>query len=363
MFKLKETISNVKRFAINSNNICLYNDKRNIYRLDTKEVIYEHDIDLQEIFFNNKFFINDLYGKGIFIDDNYTANFNEGFIHGFNRNSIIFSKREDETRDTYIYSFDKIYINKIKFSSLNNLITDNYYFRKSVENYSVETYTLPAAQALWQFDMGNFGEYKPIYGRENERKPYQAAKFLGVRQEELLLACDGGLIITLSLQNGQLIRKWDVLPEQIENNLKDTFHGLIHQSGNVFQLNKAGDTIFGLYYRHWVEISLKTGLISAKYLKETFDKHLISSFQTKSGYAEDETHLYSTVFLDQQKLGLNYMPTAVCALNKLTCEIDWLHRFDLDSTGDYVSVQVPQVANDKLYQLTQNHILHIFQKE
>jgi hypothetical protein len=230
-------------------------------------------------------------------------------------------------------------------------------------NTQIHAYTLPAAQPLWQFDIGHFGVYKPIYGRPNERKPYQVAKFLGLWQEELLLACEGGLIIALSLQIGKLIRKWDVLPEQIENNLKDTFHGLIHQSGEVFQLNKAGDTIFGLYYQHWVEISLKTGLITAKCLKETFDKQHISSFQTKSGYAEDETHLYSTVFLDQQKLGLNYMPTAVCALNKLTCEIDWLHRFDFDNTGDYVSVQVPQVTDNKLYQLTQNHILHIFQKE
>ena len=67
--------------------------------------------------------------------------------------------------------------------------------------------------------------------------------------------------------------------------------------------------------------------------------------------------------LDEKKLGAKHIPTALCTLNKETLAIDWLYRFDQDGKGDYVSVQVPQVAGNKLYQLTQNNVLHIFEKQ
>ena len=354
--KLQKTISNVKWVA-SSTGIFMHNSLHEVYDPDGAMVL-NSVVQLQEIIFEKPyFFINDIEGNSYLIEDKIQF-FKDTYIKKVLNDRYLLVSHNGETKiyDIPSRSFEDLLKYKIfKFFVVDN----NLYLSKN----NILAYSIKEQHQLWQFDLTEFGVFKPIFVGEHERKPYQVAKFLGVWNEELLVACDGGLILALSLVDGQVIRKWDVLPEDAEESIRTAFHGLLHQSGNVFQLGMTGDVIFALYYSHWVEICLKTGIIKTKHLTSTFDQHLISAFQTKSGYAEDETHLYTTVVLDQRKLDLNYMPTAICALNKQTSEIDWLYRFDKDNSADYVSVQVPQVANNKLFQLTQNKVLHIFEKE
>lgn len=355
---LTKSLENINCFDIYSNSY-VFNNKVIVINGSVIDIQLKI-IDI--ISFGKEVLLLDEFNSPYFVSDNNIGSKSEYCfrIGSLNFPYIYYYKKETPRKyGVFDYSIQKKLFETTEW--IGRDIIDDYIF--CVCDRKIIGRKVTSANPIWQFDLGSLGEYKPIFGTPNESNAYEVAKILGIWKDELLVSCEGGLILALSLNNGGIIRKWDVLPEDAEESIKDTFRCLIHQSGNVFQLNKSGDKILGLYYCHWVEICLQSGKITTKHLKETFDIHTISSFQTKSGYAEDETHLYSTVFLDQQKLGLNYMPTAVCALNKQTCQVDWLHRFDLDNTGDYVSIQVPQVANDKLYQLTQNNVLHIFEKE
>lgn len=364
MFRLTANKKNVNNYHVYNNNLSIWSDKKLIRNDD---IIYSDEINEVYYFEDSYLIITENFQSSILINPILNINKSskiDGIDLFFDCSTILYSKWNDDYSELFKLKYNIIadivdweinsyFGNPIILESEFYANNDNYIYKNDINN----------AQPLWAFDLGSLGEYKPIYGRDDERKSYQVSKFLGLWQNQLLVACDGGLILCLSTESGAIIRKWDTLTNNAEEGLKDVFRGYLHQSGNVFQLNKAGNKIIGLYYCHWVEICLETSNITTKHLKDAFDTHSISSFQTKSGYAEDETHLYSTVFLDQEKLGLNYMPTAICALNKETNQIDWLYRFDLDKTGDYVSVQIPQVSNEKLYQLTQNNVLHIFEKE
>lgn len=365
MYNIINKIENVKSFLV-INDITLIVSKDN-NRLFFNDIFIDEYIDsysytyLKELVYVKE--LDSIIGKSKIDGFSYLRKSDNRINY-----SIIVMGDFDFLNDDIIATFkilNTLNLQVIDIDRLKNIIhslnLENFLFLGS--SNTIHAYTLPTATPLWQFDLRSFGEYKPIYSSEDERKPYQVAKFLGVWQNQLLVACDGGLILCLSTESGDVLRKWDTLPNSAEEGLKDVFRGYLHQSGNVFQLNNAGNKIIGLYYCHWVEICLETGSINTKYLKETFENHQILSFQKKSGYAEDETHLYTTVELDQEKLGLNYMPTAICALNKETTQIDWYYRFDMDTSGDYVSVQIPQVSNGKLYQLTQNNVLYIFDKE
>lgn len=218
-----------------------------------------------------------------------------------------------------------------------------------------------SARPLWDFNVQLLGVYDKLYS--SEKLTYEVSKFLGIWQDELIVSCQGGLIFSLNIMSGDLVRKWDKLPEQADDNIKEVFRGGLQQSGHVYQLNLDGDKIIAIYYRHIIEINLATGEIDVINLIESLQRHNMSDFQLKSGYAEDETHYYTTVHFDKDKMGLNYIPTALCAINKNSKSIDWFYRFDEDGSGDYVSIQVPQVSDGKLYQLTANGTLHIFERE
>ncbi|MBV7441461.1 hypothetical protein KRX57_08500 [Weeksellaceae bacterium TAE3-ERU29] len=359
--KINRKINNVKYYSVSSQNVSMYNNLDTIFELDKDKFLYQHPINLQEINFNGKFYVNDIRGKGVYFNNLNQPIKTDYFIHLFKDEYVLYSKVVDDERTTFIENLTTNKKNEIIGSSSIYYLKNDFLFRKNFQRNSVESYNFPNATPLWEFDLSELGSYFDTFSREE--KEYEVAKFLGVWQDELLIACNGGLILSLSVKSGAIIRKWDTLPPNSESTLREVFRGYIHQSGNVFQFNKNQDRIFGLYLCHLVEIDLEKGDILITHLKDTLESHQISAFQNKSGYAEDDTHYYTTVFLDKKKLGVNYMPTAICSLNKTTLKIDWLYRFDTDDTDDYVSVQVPQTSNNKLYQLTQNQVLYIFEKE
>ena len=363
--KINRKIPDIITFNI-SNQKLLYakNSNKSLY-VDNKHI--DDDIDTNEYFFIKDILYRKkgetFYGKEKLFDSSFLGK----SVNYQDSSFILKSDTELDEEDFSIisnYSFfsllnsEKIYLSRLK-NIIHCINKSNFVFLGSDKN--IYAYTLPNANLLWEFDLSELGSYFDTFSREE--KEYEVAKFLGVWQDELLIACNGGLILSLSVKSGEIIRKWDTLPPNSESTLREVFRGYIHQSGNVFQFNKNQDRIFGLYLCHLVEIDLEKGDILITHLKDTLESHQISAFQNKSGYAEDDTHYYTTVFLDKKKLGVNYMPTAICSLNKTTLKIDWLYRFDTDDTDDYISIQVPQTSNNKLYQLTQNKVLYIFEKE
>lgn len=359
MFRNIKKVPDLKSFAL-SHETCLINTKKNVLDLVTNNILYTSEIGLLDIQFHGKFFVHDIFGKGIYFNDKIEAIETDYFIRFFEHNFIIYAKREGEIKNTYIENLDTGEFYKIESASTVHFQYQSLLWRKNFKNNSIETFSFPEAQPLWQFSIDQFGQYKKLYSPE--MKTFELSNFLGVWEEELIVSCQGGMILSLNISTGDLIRKWDKLPEKADDNIKEVFRGGLQQSGHVYQLNLIGNKIIAIYYHHIIEIDLVTGEIDLKNLIESLQQYNISAFQLKSGYAEDETHYYTTVHFDREKLGLNYIPTAVCAINKISLNIDWFYRFDEDGTGDYVSIQVPQIRNGKLYQLTANNTLHIFQK-
>lgn len=360
MYKLFDKIERIRWYVL-ADSKCLVNDLHRVWDLGQKKEIYWSEIKLQEVRFGDKFFINDLYAKGIYFNDNLKPVKTDYFIQFFENDYVSYIRRESDEKNTYIENLVTGELYKLESSSLIVFQHEGMYWRKNFKNNSIETFKFPTIESLWKYDINQFGEYKKLYSPE--MKIYELSNFLGVWQEELLVSCQGGLILSLNIHSGELIRKWDKLPESADDNIKEVFRGGLQQSGHVYQFNEAGSKIIAIYYHHILEIDLVTGEIDVKNLFEYLQQHNMSNFQLKSGYAEDETHYFTTVDFDRDKLGLNYMPTGLCAINKISLEIDWFYRFDEDGSGDYVSVQVPQIGNGKLYQLTSNGNLHIFEKE
>ena len=53
--------------------------------------------------------------------------------------------------------------------------------------------------------------------------------------------------------------------------------------------------------------------------------------------------------------------TGLCAFNKKTFGIDWQYRFD--QHDDYLKTDNPQLSGNKLYQLSADKVLYVFEKE
>lgn len=361
MYEILDIANNVKSFVLKDSSLFIA-DSNIVREYFSKTKILHSEKNLQNLkATNEKVFINTNEGLG------YLINSKEYKYIGFPVQFVSYPfflsyVRENGEKSSIIKSFeDESYFRKIEGSSTIFNISNEVYYRWNFFSSAIEVFSFPAFQPHWQFNLLDFGEYDALFS--TERRAYEVAKFLGIWQDELLVACEGGLILSLNIRNGKLIRQWEKLPEKADAQIKDVFKGHLHQAGNTYQLNLSRDKIFAIYYRHLVEIDLTSGEIEVKDLTESLFKNNIAEFQSKSGYAEDETHYYTTVHFDKDKLSLNYVPTAVCAVNKETLEIDWYYRFDEDGSGNYVSIQIPQVSNQKLFQHTANKVLFVFEKE
>lgn len=207
--------------------------------------------------------------------------------------------------------------------------------------------------------MANFGTFTPLY--KQDQKPFEVDKFLGVWKDELLVACNGGLLFSLNQQTGSLSRQWQGLPKHADAYLQDVFRGQLYQKGYVYQLNQARTRIDAFFLHYYFYIDLEYGSMHLINCKESLQKYHIEVFKYSTAYAEDETHIYTKVTYNKETLGLDYIPSGLCAYNKKTLKIDWQYRFD--THDDYLATDNPQLSGDKLYQLSAGKVLYIFEKQ
>jgi len=344
---------------------------------------YVHSDQNDNIFFDEKLIINDADGASIF-------NINESLIqildkekgcYYFNGNLVrskFFIIESSQTLTLLatsagrritrgVYERDVVVLNndlqnsskQILKNTKDNLIyyTNEFFLLGNKTN--LNTYTLSSAEALWHFNLLDLGTYTPLH--KQEQKHFEVGKFLGVWQNELLVACDGGLLLAINQESGVITRQWQGLPKGADDYLQNVLRGQLPQQDYVYQLNQAKNRIEAFFLHYYFYIDLESGTLHLINCKDNLKKYQIEQFKYSSAYAEDETHLYTKVTYDRGTLGTDYIPTGLCAFNKQTLEIDWQYRFD--QHDDYLQTENPQLSDNKLYQLSADKVLYIFEKE
>lgn len=210
-------------------------------------------------------------------------------------------------------------------------------------------------KTLWQFDLSTLGRFED---RDGNLQDYEVAKFIGVWEESLLVACSGQMILDINIQTGEINRKWQELPGYGSTAFQGRLqHKLPSTSG--FQLDISKSYLYHLAGSFLVKIDLVSGEASLQSLKGNLEKNLFSGFRWSTAYGEDETHIYTIAEMNGRSLGVDYTPQCIVAFNKSTLETDWFYRFE----EDWIKSDIPQYSDNKLYQLSGNHILYVFEKE
>jgi len=272
------------------------------------------------------------------------------FYHFFSSNDFIYFDR-----------FSK----KTKYNDLNiynGKIGGNFLYDKTLfipQNRSIIALDYTSTEIRWQYDLEDLGTYNPLH--EQGEKKIEVAKFLGLWKNELLIACNGGLLLSINQNTGVLKRQWQGLPEQADSYLQNIFKGQLPRQGYLYQLNKANSRVEAFFLHYYFYIDLDSGKMHLTNCKQNLLNHNIEYFKYSTAYSEDANHLYTKITYDQVALGVDYIPTGLCAFNKMTSEIDWQYRFD--KHDDYLATEIPRISGKNIYQKSAGNTLYIFQKE
>jgi len=321
------------------------------YQKDT--LIYHNDNAIKII---DKDTFSEFYlsSEGKLIVQSYFGNFEydnvefKGYYNYLNSEGVTYLN----TSDNLMYEISNDTINRLNLNCHFYLMVDRAVF---INGNTIFAYTFPECNSLWQLDLTNLGKYED---RDGNLQHHEVDKFIGTWKDSVLVACSGQLILDINLQTGSINRKW----QELEGFGTNAFHGRLQNkipSTNGFQLDLTKRKLYHLAGEYLVTIELESSKVSYTSLKQTMDDYVLSNFRWSTGYAENETHIFSIAEMDRYKLGLDFIPQCLVALNKSTLQVDWLYRFE----GDWIKTDIPQVSQDKLYQLSANKILYIFQKE
>jgi hypothetical protein len=209
------------------------------------------------------------------------------------------------------------------------------------------------AEPLWQFDMGGLGEYETYKG---EVKSYSVEKFIGVWEDELLVACSNSLILSFDVNTGVEKRRWQTL-ENYYPNVKEVANKIPRTEN--FVLETKTNTLIALHIFSLVKIELSTGVIQVVTMENELKKHNINLLKNNSSYAIDDNHIYTTSTMDYEDNKSQWTYDCLIAINRETYQVDWQYKFENEGLG----TNTPQLSGDNLYQLTASNTLYIFEKE
>jgi hypothetical protein len=302
-----------------------YNDNKLIYNKDRKIYIYDilkgsfHKIDNYELLKSYNF----LTKNKVIIDNNEKLS--------------IFDENEKITLlNTITYNWGQIIIFE------NNIII--------IDNTQIHAYTLPAAQPLWQFDLGVLGTYQDS---NRETHAYEVWKFLGVWENLLLVQLHNETVVALDIETGKLKNQWHTYtPQSMDEYTTSTL-------GKCMKIDYNRNKLVGFNFFVIWELDLLTNNLVSYNLQETYKQYDVFSITNVSSFAQNETHFFITANTTF-KTEINKFNDVLMAINKETRVIDWIHYF---KDNEWLAVNVPQISENKLYQLDSANTLHIFQKE
>jgi len=316
-FKGKEIIRNIDGasiYKISNSLIQIWKNDGGYYYFD--DIIYSCDYN---IFINNNSIISlaqslpRRVSRGVYLKDIY-----------------IFNKKTNSIGNIILKDCEE----NIVFFNDKNLVLSN--------NTQLHAYTLPTAQPLWQFDLGVLGTFRDSNG---ETQAYEVRQFVGVYEEELLVLLSDFRFVAFNIQTGKKTKDIHI-PQYISCTDGDYF---ANSGVHIDNENKRLIWLSGTMLFH-IEIS-------------TFKLSQIKNFwhvpQNEKWRFMSSTLHQGLLYFTGDK-GMEYVvATRIGVMNAETGEILWQQQ--IEKTGGLPNA--PQVNNDKLYVLTVNKELYIFQKE
>lgn len=355
MYNQTTKIINISQYKV-SNTTLAYKDKNsNVFRNFEKvsECGYD-DIFIigQSIFFNDKegnvLKINQ--NQEVFKEKSTLLNFSSDVIAS---NQLVYLDSSENLNLFDLNSKLDHNLNGINYNWENIFLSNNESTIFLIGNTSIHSYSLPSATPLWQFDLGSLGEYETYKG---EVKSYSVEKFIGVWKDELLVACSNSLIISFDVNTGVEKRRWQTL-ENYYPNVKEVANKIPRTEN--FVLDNKTNTLIGLHIFSLVKIDLKTGIIEVVNMENELRKYHINLLKNNSSYAIDDSHIYTTATMGYEDNKSQWTYDCIIAIKREIYQVDWQYKFENEGLG----TNTPQLADNKLYQLTSSNTLFIFEKE
>ena len=204
-------------------------------------------------------------------------------------------------------------------------------------------------QPLWQFDLN---ELSTLKNKDNQEINYNVIKILGIWQDELFIACNNGLLLSLDINTGNEKYRWQHINNyEFDSEIKNR---IPRAESFIFD----GNTLIGALNTFYFKIDLQTSEITATNISEKLQKFNIFHIKTVSDNPVTDKHIYLTAMTRQIEGNTKFSYDCLIALNKKTLEIDWHYAFEDAGLG----TNIPKLGDNKLYQLDTNNTLHIFEK-
>lgn len=340
-------INNVKSYDINSGVYIEYSN-----RLICKNVSIEPNINLTNVYtFGDLILVLDEVNKAYILSDTVLIENIFNFRIGSLKFPFIeyYKKEQSRKYGVYDYSTQKILFETTEW--IGRDIFGEYIF--SENQGTIVSRSVFSAMPLWQFDLGSLGEYETYKG---EVKSYSVEKFIGVWEDELLVACSNSLIISFDVKIGIEKRRWQTL-ENYYPNVKEVANKIPRTEN--FVLDSKTNTLIALHIFSLVKIELSTGIIQVVAMENELKKHNINLLKNNSSYAIDDNHIYTTATMDYEDNKTQWTYDCLIAINRETYQVDWQYKFENEGVGTNTS----QLSDNKLYQLTLSNTLFIFEKE
>lgn len=351
----KDIINNVKSYHIDN--------KYDLFYLNNKS----------EIIINNKLLIrlsNNFFGEFYLTNENIIIQkFKENSFEVYDKSG----KLEFEKKGFYNYLItDKsifyldIKDNKVKYIVNGKIKATSFFYNGYlsnqnyiiIRNQNIFVYFLKDSRKLWQYNLIQLGKYINQQGSEDE---YKVEKFIGVYENQLLVACNNFTIISLDLNNGKLLNKWQEIPEVYFQEDKRfpaiVFNKIPYLPGANLDIQKK--QIIGFEAFVFWSINLETNEIISQNLNDELIKHNLKSVKFQTEISASDTHYIIKVetMVDQEA---SRFYDGIAAVNKETLEIEWKYIFDKNV---FIGSNNPKLVGNILYQLDTNETLHVFEKE
>ena len=297
---------------------------------------------------------NDFFGTFYVIEDEILLQSYHGYfifknlkIEGFYcEGNLEFLSFTDTNRNLTIFKDQKFITTNIKGSIF---FKDGFFI--SVDESFIFFYKSVTSESVyyWKFSIQTIGNYLNKRGRET---CYSVEKIIGIWNNEILIGFSNSLIVSLDIETGKEIRRWQVLDGYYQD-----IRGVANQipASNMFLYDDENGKLIALQLSSYVEIDLSTSQVIVKSLNDEMDKIGILHLNNQTSYGISSSHLFTTASGTDYKLDESFQN--IIAINRKSFEIDWSHRFAPEDEGVNGT---PVYESGKLYQLTGAGTLYVF---
>ncbi len=240
--------------------------------------------------------------------------------------------------------FDLTSLSLIKEFPFENYTVESVVDNNSIgyfEKNKISAFNIDNCKINWELDLATIFNSRLIH-------------FIGVYENQLLIACRNHLLLSVDINTGEILHKWQ---ELVGFEVGSLYKDVLPDPTN-FVLDKQDSKLIGVFDTYYFEIDLNTKEISYYQLKEELSKYNIRSFRSFNDNPFTSEYLFLTAHTFLKEVpNVNF--SSVLSLNKKTKKVDWVHTFKDVGLG----TNVPQITDTHLYILDLEGTLHIFEKE